>query len=67
MIVYCVVSYDLEDGEIGLFLGIVYLVKFREIVENVLGNLISLLKVLVDVVGEDSLVVDLLVFYDVFK
>lgn len=42
VIVYCVVSYDLELGEIGVFLGIVYFVKFCEMVENVLGMLLSL-------------------------
>lgn len=41
VIVYRVVSYDLEEGEIGLFLGMVYLVKFCEMVENVLGMFIS--------------------------
>ena len=56
---YRAVSHDLEEGEIGLFLGTAHPAKFRETVENVLGNPISLPKPLADVAGEDSLAVDL--------
>ncbi|MHC6647513.1 threonine synthase [Alteromonas sp. HB246098] len=66
-IAYRVVSHDLEDGEIGLFLGTAHPAKFRETVENVLGNPISLPKALADVAGEDSLAVDLPASYDALK
>ena len=36
-IAYRAVSHDLEEGEIGLFLGTAHPAKFRETVENVLG------------------------------
>lgn len=61
------VSHDLEDGEIGLFLGTAHPAKFRETVENVLGNPISLPKPLADVAGEDSLAVDLPASYASLK
>ena len=63
-IAYRAVSHDLQDGEIGLFLGTAHPAKFRETVENVLGNPISLPKPLADVAGEDSLAVDLPASYD---
>ncbi|GEA05368.1 threonine synthase [Alteromonas sp. KUL42] len=66
-IAYRAVSHDLEEGEIGLFLGTAHPAKFRETVENVLGNPISLPKALADVAGEDSLAVDLPASYDVLK
>ncbi|BFT31250.1 threonine synthase [Alteromonas sp. D210916BOD_24] len=66
-IAYRAVSHDLEDGEIGLFLGTAHPAKFRETVENVLGNPISLPKALADVAGEDSLAVDLPASYAALK
>lgn len=66
-IAYRAVSHDLEDGEIGLFLGTAHPAKFRETVENVLGNPISLPKALADVAGEDSLAIDLPASYDALK
>ena len=66
-IAYRAVSHDLEDGEIGLFLGTAHPAKFRETVENVLGTPISLPKPLADVAGEDSLAVDLPASYDALK
>ena len=66
-IAYRAISHDLEDGEIGLFLGTAHPAKFRETVENVLGNPISLPKALADVAGEDSLAVDLPASYDALK
>ena len=66
-IAYRAVSHDLEEGEIGLFLGTAHPAKFRETVENVLGNPISLPKALADVAGEDSLAVDLPASYDALK
>jgi threonine synthase len=64
---YRAVSHDLEEGEIGLFLGTAHPAKFRETVENVLGNPISLPKPLADVAGEDSLAVDLPASYASLK
>lgn len=66
-IAYRAVSHDLEEGEIGLFLGTAHPAKFRETVENVLGNPISLPKALADVAGKDSLAVDLPASYDALK
>nr|WP_203565351.1 threonine synthase [Alteromonas profundi] len=66
-IAYRAVSHDLEEGEIGLFLGTAHPAKFRETVENVLGNPISLPQPLADVAGEDSLAVDLPSSYDALK
>lgn len=66
-IAYRAVSHDLEEGEIGLFLGTAHPAKFRETVENVLGNPISLPKPLADVAGEDSLAVDLPASYEALK
>jgi threonine synthase len=66
-IAYRAVSHDLEEGEIGLFLGTAHPAKFRETVENVLGNPISLPKPLADVAGEDSLAVDLPATYEALK
>ncbi|GEA10741.1 threonine synthase [Alteromonas sp. KUL49] len=66
-IAYRAVSHDLEPGEIGLFLGTAHPAKFRETVENVLGNPISLPKALADVAGEDSLAIDLPASYDALK
>lgn len=66
-IAYRAVSHDLEEGEIGLFLGTAHPAKFRETVENVLGNPISLPQALADVAGEDSLAVDLPSSYEALK
>ena len=66
-IAYRALSHSLEDGETGLFLGTAHPAKFRETVENVLGNPISLPKALADVAGEDSLAVDLPATYDALK
>jgi threonine synthase len=66
-IAYRAVSHDLEEGEIGLFLGTAHPAKFRETVENVLGNPISLPKPLADVAGEDSLAIDLPATYEALK
>jgi len=66
-IAYRAASHDLEEGEIGLFLGTAHPAKFRETVENVLGNPISLPKPLADVAGKDSLAVDLPASYEALK
>ena len=66
-IAYRAVSHSLEEGETGLFLGTAHPAKFRETVENVLGNPISLPQALADVAGKDSLAVDLPASYDALK
>lgn len=66
-IAYRAVSHDLEEGEIGLFLGTAHPAKFRETVENVLGTPISLPQELADVAGEDSLAIDLPSSYEALK
>lgn len=66
-IAYRAVSHDLNDGETGLFLGTAHPAKFRETVENVLGQPISLPKALADVATEDSLAVDLPADYAALK
>ncbi|MBD3586149.1 threonine synthase [Salinimonas sp. HHU 13199] len=66
-IAYRSVSHDLAPGEKGLFLGTAHPAKFRETVENVLGQPISLPKVLADVAGEDSLAKQLPADYETLK
>lgn len=66
-VAYRVLSHSLEQGETGLFLGTAHPAKFRETVENVLGQPISLPRELAAVVGEDSLSVDLSASYDDLK
>ena len=66
-IAYRAVSHDLEEGETGLFLGTAHPAKFRETVENVLGQPISLPQPLADVAGKESLAVELAADYDALK
>ncbi len=54
-VAYRALSHDLEDGETGLFLGTAHPAKFRETVENVLGQPINLPQALSDVASKDSL------------
>lgn len=58
-IAYRALSHDLAPGETGLFLGTAHPAKFRETVENVLGQPISLPSVLVDCANKESLAVTL--------
>ncbi|MCU7555490.1 threonine synthase [Alteromonas sp. ASW11-19] len=58
-IAYRALSHDLQEGEYGLFLGTAHPAKFRETVENVLGQPLSLPKALAEVAGKDSLAVTL--------
>lgn len=50
VVVYCVLCDQLNLGEYGLFFGIVYLVKFKESVEVIFGEMLDLLKELVECV-----------------
>ena len=52
-------THHLQDGEHGLFLGTAHPAKFRESVENVLGQPINLPQPLADVAGKESLSVDI--------
>ncbi|MBO1256366.1 threonine synthase [Alteromonas sp. 5E99-2] len=54
-IAYKALEHTLEDGEVGLFLGTAHPAKFRETVENVLGNPIALPEPLVKCSVEKSL------------
>ncbi|WP_395344796.1 threonine synthase [Ningiella sp. W23] len=54
-IAYRALTRQLEDSEIGIFLGTAHPAKFRETVENVLGQPIHLPQPLVDVAGKASL------------
>jgi len=58
-VAYKSLSRDLQDDEIGLFLGTAHPAKFRESVENVLGQPISLPQPLADVASKEGLDVDL--------
>lgn len=66
-IAYRAVSHDLNEGEVGLFLGTAHPAKFRETVENVLGSPLSLPQELAAVAGKDSLAVPLPADYDTLK
>lgn len=66
-IAYRAVSHDLEPGETGLFLGTAHPAKFRETVENVLGQPISLPQALADVAGKESLAQELPADYEALK
>lgn len=61
VIVWCVLCDQLQLGEYGLFFGIVYLVKFKESVEEILQEILLLLKELVDCVDLLLLFYNLLV------
>jgi len=49
----------LQPGEFGIFLGTAHPAKFKEQVENILGNPIALPPELAAVAGEPSLAVDM--------
>ena len=66
-IAYRAVSHDLADGEYGLFLGTAHPAKFRETVENVLGQPLSLPQPLVDCSSKESQAVTLPASYDALK
>jgi threonine synthase len=57
-VAYRALHNSLEEGEIGLFLGTAHPAKFKESVENILGEPLALPKPLADVAGKPSLAVD---------
>jgi threonine synthase len=58
---------NLEDGQTGIFLGTAHPAKFRETVENVLGQPISLPQPLAECAGKESFSVDLANDYATLK
>ena len=58
-IAYKALARMLEDGQTGIFLGTAHPAKFRETVENVLGQPISLPQPLADCAGKEGLSVEL--------
>ena len=66
-IAYKSMKRDLEEEEVGIFLGTAHPAKFRESVENVLGQPISLPQELADVAGKESLAVELPSDYQALK
>ena len=50
-IAYKALKHEINEGELGIFLGTAHPAKFKESVENILGELISLPKELADVAG----------------
>ena len=66
-IAYKSMKRDLSDDEVGIFLGTAHPAKFRESVENVLGQPISLPQELADVACKESLAVELPSDYEQLK
>jgi threonine synthase len=58
---------QLAEDEVGVFLGTAPPAKFRETVENVLGQPIQLPQPLVDVAGKPSLAGEISADYDALK
>jgi threonine synthase len=58
-VAYRALKRDLQPGEFGIFLGTAHPAKFKEQVENILGNPIALPPELAAVAGEASLAVDM--------
>lgn len=58
---------QLQEGEVGVFLGTAHPAKFRETVENVLGQPIHLPQPLVDCAGKTSLAGELSADYPALK
>ena len=58
-IAYKALARQLEEGQTGLFLGTAHPAKFRETVENVLGQPISLPQPLADCAGKEGLSAEL--------
>ena len=58
-IAYKALVRQLEDGQTGMFLGTAHPAKFRETVENVLGQPISLPQPLADCAGKEGLSAEL--------
>lgn len=66
-IAYRCLSKQLEEDEVGIFLGTAHPAKFRETVENVLGQPISLPEALVDVSSKEGLESELENSYEALK
>lgn len=66
-IAYRCLTKNLEDDEVGVFLGTAHPAKFRETVENVLGQPISLPKALVDASLEQGLDIEIENSYEALK
>lgn len=66
-VAYRALSHDLAEGETGIFLGTAHPAKFRETVENILGQPIALPQALKAVASEESLAVDLDSRYESLK
>jgi threonine synthase len=66
-IAYKALIRKLEDGQTGIFLGTAHPAKFRETVENVLGQPISLPQPLADCAGKEGLSAELPNDYQLLK
>lgn len=66
-IAYKTLKRQLNEGETGIFLGTAHPAKFRETVENVLGQPISLPQPLVECAGKESLAVEKPASYEELK
>ncbi|MCW8107005.1 threonine synthase [Alteromonas ponticola] len=66
-VAYRALSHDLDENETGLFLATAHPAKFRETVENVLGQPISLPQALSEVASKDSLAETLPNEYQILK
>jgi threonine synthase len=64
---YRSLARSLTEDEVGIFLGTAHPAKFRETVENVLGQPISLPQALADCVGKPDFSVELENSYEVLK
>lgn len=64
---YRTLTKSLQEGEVGIFLGTAHPAKFRETVENVLGQPISLPQALADCAGEPDFSVDVDNSYEALK
>ncbi|MGL1958570.1 MAG: threonine synthase [Colwellia sp.] len=58
-VAYKALQYNAQEGEFGVFLGTAHPAKFKEVVESILGQPISLPKELADCAGEPILSQDL--------
>lgn len=66
-IAYKALLRHMDEGDTGIFIGTAHPAKFRETVENVLGQPISLPQPLVDCSTKESFAVDLPSDYEVLK
>lgn len=66
-VAYKALKYEVSEEEVGIFLGTAHPAKFKESVENILGELIPLPKELADVVGLPLLSSELDPSFDALK